>query len=147
MRIRITLLPRKNQIDEGCNDELNVTAFFSEIFEIPKSEPYLPIRADSKSTFLNGSSIAITRQNIPRDYALFLNADSEKYRELLIDPEKFVKPFRKFSCVVLAENIDDLLANPPFTFVKQLRNIYRLRTLERYFQKNHAHYVKKKNNF
>lgn len=129
----------KSIIDEGCNDELNVTSLFTDHLEIPKSEPFLPPKTDSNSYFLLNSKQAPYKytQNI----GLYLNATSETYRQILTQPECFVDNLRKFSAVVLAEHIDELVGNPPYTFTKQLRNIYRLRTLETYYQRRYVRII------
>lgn len=117
------------RIDEGCNDELNVTAFFTDLLEIPKFESSFGSR-NTIYSFINEADNEFSQPD-NKNQGIFFYGKKEDFKNVLSYPEKYLPLFKKSSAVVFSENIYEHSTND--SIVNKLRIIYMIRTLERYF--------------
>lgn len=97
------------RIDEGCNDELNVTAFFTDLLEIPKLESILGAR-DTIYSFINKADNEFS-QSDNKNQGIFFYGKKEDFKNVLSYPDKYLPLFKKSSAVVFSENIYESSTN------------------------------------
>lgn len=79
-------------IDEGCNDELNVTAFFTDLLEIPKFESSFCSR-DTIYSFINKADNEFSQLD-NKKRGIFFYGKKEDFKNVLSYPDKYLPLFK-----------------------------------------------------
>ena len=97
--------------------------------EIPKLESILGAR-DTIYSFINKADNEFS-QSDNKNQGIFFYGKKEDFKNVLSYPDKYLPLFKKSSAVVFSENIYESSTNN--SIVNQIRIIYMIRTLERFF--------------
>lgn len=119
-------------IDDGCNPVLVAGARFDGIFEIPIIEK-------PKNIIIPKTIVPFSERNRVTDYdvAIGFNEMDVKFAEVLINPEAYIKDFRRFSVLISPDC--SLYRDAPLSV--QIANVYRNRAIGNYYQRKGSYVI------